>query len=77
MPPIIDKNRCTGCKTCVTICPTDCFGIQEKDTLVPEVRFPMECWHCNACVTDCPACAVSLRVPLPAMMVFNELPGKS
>ena len=76
MPPIINKTKCTDCKTCVTVCPVDCFGVQNKGVKIPEVRFPDECWHCNACVIDCPTGAISLRVPLPTMMVFMDVPGK-
>ena len=72
MPPIINRSKCTGCKTCVTVCPMDVFGYQKPEIKIPEVRFPEECWHCNACVVDCPAGAVRLRVPLPATMVFME-----
>ena len=72
MPPIINKDLCTGCKTCVTICPMDVFGYQRPGTKVPVIQFPDECWHCNACVVDCPVKAVSLRVPLPATIVFRE-----
>lgn len=76
MAPIINKKKCIGCKTCVTVCPMDCFGIQKETVKIPEVRFPDECWHCNACVIDCPVGAVSLRVPLPTMMVFMDVPDK-
>lgn len=72
MPPIINHQKCTGCKTCVTVCPMDVFGYQPKDRKVPLVQFPEECWHCNACVIDCPAKAVTLRVPLSSMVVFTE-----
>ncbi|MCD8127810.1 MAG: ferredoxin family protein [Clostridiales bacterium] len=74
MPPIIHKESCVGCMNCTQICPMDCFGVQKKGNRVPEVRFPDECWHCNACVLECPAKAITLRVPLPSMMVFMEVP---
>ena len=66
MPPIIDKDKCSGCGTCVDICSTDVFfGSEEGAT--PIVSYPEECWHCNACVLDCPVeGAVILRIPLPA-----------
>ncbi|MCD7917987.1 MAG: ferredoxin family protein [Clostridiales bacterium] len=74
MPPIIHKEKCVGCMNCAKICPMDCFGVQKKGSRVPEIRFPDECWHCNACVLECPAKAITLRVPLPSMMVFMEVP---
>ncbi len=76
MPPIINKDKCIGCMNCVTICPMDVYGKQEKDAKTPVIHYPDECWHCNACVVECPAKALSIRVPLPAMMVFVDAPKK-
>ncbi len=78
MPPIINKEKCTGCMTCVTVCPMDCFGEAEQPegAKYPVVNFPDECWHCNGCVEDCPAGAVSIRVPMPLNMVFVDAPKK-
>ena len=76
MPPIINKNKCNGCMNCVTICPVDAFGRQEKGAAYPQVRFPDECWHCNSCVLECPTKACTLRVPLPATMLFVDAPKK-
>lgn len=76
MPPVINKNKCTGCHTCVNICPMDVFGIQKEKLRVPEIRYPDECWHCNSCVFDCPTKAITLRVPVPAMMVFVDAPRR-
>jgi adenylylsulfate reductase subunit B len=39
---------------------------------IPVLKFEEECWHCNACVLDCPEEAVSLRVVLPAMMLYAD-----
>ena len=65
MPPIINRDRCTGCGTCAMICNSHIFSHQRHENKVPEVKFPEECWHCNSCVLDCPAGAVTLRMPLP------------
>lgn len=71
MPPIIDKEKCSGCGTCADVCSSDVFfGSEEGGT--PLVRYPEECWHCNACVLDCPVDgAVTLRIPLPAMLLYK------
>ena len=72
MPPIIDKNKCTGCGKCVDVCPMDVFfGSKKKET--PVVAYPEECWHCNACVMDCPVDgAIRLRIPLPATVFYKS-----
>jgi adenylylsulfate reductase subunit B len=68
VPPIISKEKCNGCGVCADICPTDVFSVTRKKTR-PSIRYPEECWHCNACVLDCAQEAITLRIPLPAMML--------
>ena len=69
MPPVINRNQCSRCGTCVDICNFDVyFGSRENE--VPNVTYPEECWHCNACVLDCPENAISLRIPLTAMLMI-------
>lgn len=74
MPPMIHKDKCIGCHTCVSICPCDVYGRQEKNG-VPKIQFADECWHCNACVLDCPAKAIELRIPAPCWMVYIDAPN--
>lgn len=76
MPPIINKKKCVGCFSCAENCPVDVFGHQKKDLKIPQVKYPDECWHCNACVIDCPMQAISLRIPVPLMMVYVDAPKK-
>ncbi|MCI7794948.1 MAG: ferredoxin family protein [Lachnospiraceae bacterium] len=76
MPPVIDKKKCIGCHTCADICPVDAYGLNQEKGLPPAVRYPEECWHCNACVFDCPVKAITLRIPVPASMVFTDAPHK-
>lgn len=72
MPPIIDKEKCTGCGLCADICPTQVFRHYPKEDKTPLVKFGEECWHCNSCVLDCPKQAVSLRLPMPYMLLHVE-----
>lgn len=72
MPPIIDKSKCQKCGLCAQICTMDVFGPVPADT-IPEIRYPEECWHCRACVMDCPAHALSLRYPLPLMLLTLDV----
>jgi adenylylsulfate reductase subunit B len=71
MPPVIDRDTCTSCGTCVDVCSSDVFFGSEKGE-VPAVSYPEECWHCNGCVLDCPVeGAITLRIPLPAMLLYK------
>lgn len=74
MPPIIDRKLCVKCHRCTEICPLDIFETDGEG--YPLVRYPEECWHCYSCVFDCPRKAVSLRLPLPASILYVEAPGK-
>ncbi len=76
MPPIIDAEKCKPCGTCAAICPVDVFeNIGPGKT--PLIKYPDECWHCNSCALDCPKQAITLRVPLPAMMLYVDAPRAS
>ena len=71
MPPVIDKDLCTGCLACAEACQCDVyFGSVAGE--VARVAYPEECWHCNACVSICPVNAINLRIPLPMMVLFQE-----
>ena len=74
MPPIIDKEKCVKCKKCANICPLDIFETEAQG--YPLVKYPFECWHCNACVQDCEKEAISLRIPLPASLLYVETKGE-
>ena len=72
MPPIIDDGKCNGCGTCADICPMQVFRHRAKEHKTPLISFADECWHCNACVLDCPKQAVTLRLPMPYMLLHVD-----
>lgn len=72
MPPIIDQEKCVGCGVCADHCQMHVFYLAPENGQKPAVRYPDECWHCNACVMDCAADAISLRFPLPYMLLRVE-----
>lgn len=76
MPPIISKKKCKACGICADICPTDVLAMAQKGT-PPLVKYPDECWHCNSCVLDCPESAITLRIPLPAMLLYVDAKTKT
>jgi adenylylsulfate reductase subunit B len=70
MPPVIDHEKCTKCGKCVDICTEDVF-FGSKDGEVPSVTYPKECIHFSGCVYECPVGAITLRIPLPMMLVHK------
>ena len=54
--PRFNKDKCTGCGTCVRWCPTDAIALQgdpEKATLTPS-----KCIGCGECLALCPFDAI-------------------
>jgi Fe-S-cluster-containing hydrogenase component 2 len=57
MAAVVDREKCTGCETCVESCPLD--AISMKDGLA--VIDADTCGDCGACVDVCPVEAISLE----------------
>jgi NAD-dependent dihydropyrimidine dehydrogenase PreA subunit len=50
--PVVNEEKCTGCWTCVEICPMDVF---EKAEEIKKVKVSdKECIGCRACEIQCP-----------------------
>jgi Fe-S-cluster-containing hydrogenase component 2 len=56
MAAIINVETCTGCGTCVDICPVEAITI-EKDKAVIDAD---SCVDCGTCVDECPVEAISM-----------------
>ena len=56
----LDREACTGCFTCNSICPVGVFG---RDPVVRRTRLARrgDCFACGACVKQCPESALSIR----------------
>ena len=74
MPPIINKDKCIKCGTCVQICPLNVL-YQAAPLSEVTVRYPDECWHCRACAIDCRTQAITLRYPISHMVLHMEAGG--
>lgn len=62
-----DTQTCTGCQTCVEMCPYEAIGMEKvagskklKATVDPE-----KCYGCGVCVPNCPAGALELKLVRP------------
>ena len=57
MPAKVDKEKCTGCETCVEECPSEAIkmvdGIAKVDSEL--------CTDCGTCVDVCPVEAINME----------------
>ena len=56
MAVTIDKEKCTGCGTCVDTCPVEALKIVDGKAVVD----PDTCIDCGSCVDECPEGAIEL-----------------
>jgi len=54
---IVDKDKCTGCGTCVDTCPMGVYEIQNGKSVPVKVD---ECIVCRACEAQCPEGAIQV-----------------
>ena len=53
----VDAEKCTGCESCVSECPSEAISmVDEKAKVNPDT-----CVDCGACVDACPVEAISME----------------
>lgn len=59
---VVDATLCTGCGSCVEICPFQAINLKEQDGLLSiSVVDPLLCKGCGLCAPTCPVKAISLQ----------------
>jgi len=72
--PVIDREPCTGCESCVDICPMDALALDGNEKASWN---PARCIGCGLCVSRCPAGAMKLeRVSDGQAVIPPETYGK-
>ncbi|HUI67730.1 MAG TPA: 4Fe-4S binding protein [Nitrospirota bacterium] len=54
----ITENKCTGCGTCLDVCPTEAIQIRDRHAVIT-----VECIDCGACPRVCPEGAIKQVLP--------------
>ena len=57
MAVLVDKEKCTGCGTCIDACPLSAIELQDGLAVIDEET----CGECGACVDVCPEEAISIE----------------
>ena len=57
MPAKVDKEKCTGCETCVEECPSEAISMADGKAVVD----PDTCIDCGVCIDACPQQAISME----------------
>jgi len=57
MPAVVDREKCTGCESCVEACPLEAIEMQDEIAVIDEEV----CGDCGACVDVCPTEAITLE----------------
>ncbi len=56
MAAVVDRDKCTGCESCVEACPLEAIEMRDEIAVVDEEV----CGDCGACVDVCPTEAITL-----------------
>ncbi|MCJ7641609.1 MAG: 4Fe-4S binding protein [Desulfobacterales bacterium] len=57
MVPRVDHEKCSGCKNCVEVCPSEVYRIELDRSYPSHGEDCIECW---ACVEQCPTQSIQL-----------------
>ncbi|NQU24789.1 MAG: 4Fe-4S binding protein [Candidatus Nealsonbacteria bacterium] len=72
----LDTEKCTGCGTCVTVCPHAVLAIEQGSARIVDRD---ACMECGACAGNCPAEALSVEsgVGCAAAIIIGAIRGTS
>ncbi len=70
-----DKNLCTGCGMCVSVCPHEVFQLVDGRAVLRERD---NCMECGACMMNCSASAIRIEkgVGCASAVIQSRLKGR-
>ena len=70
----LDVEKCTGCGSCVEVCPHAVFDVPENKA---QIRDSDLCMECGACALNCLANAITVKagVGCAAAIIYGWLTG--
>ena len=69
----LDQEKCTGCGTCLEVCPRQVFSLNGKQVRIANRD---ACMECGACALNCPFDALSVEAGVGcAAAVIEFRPG--
>ena len=60
MIPIVDKDTCTACGSCIDICPPGAITLESDSACI----IADLCEECGFCAADCPVGAITIDFPM-------------
>jgi pyruvate ferredoxin oxidoreductase delta subunit len=57
--PLVDKEKCLGCGTCVSFCPEAAIELAASGKKTAQIDYAF-CKGCGACASVCPVKAISM-----------------
>ena len=72
--PLIDKNKCTQCGTCVRMCPVEPKAVNwvNNDKSKPPKHYYDRCIRCYCCQETCQEGAIDIESPLLGRIFFRS-----
>lgn len=69
---ITDSSKCSGCGTCVDVCPHNVFRIESGKAMIADKD---ACMECGACKRNCPAGIIDVRegVGCAAALIYGMI----
>lgn len=69
---VVDQQKCTGCKTCVQICPVTAIKLKKREGKPKAIIDKKYCQACTICMTRCPEIAITMKLRRSPLKIGME-----